>query len=177
MIHKLKLTPGIYLVGFMACGKTTIGRKLAYELGWAFADVDEDIEAEEKQTVPQIFDTRGEDEFRRIETKAIQKRVKAVRTGRPMVVALGGGSFTQQENFELLESNGVSIWLDVPLAVVRRRLMLLGETDRPLARDPERLEHLYFARRASYQRADHRIEISGDDADDTVRKILALPIF
>lgn len=176
MIHKLKLTPGIYLVGFMACGKTTVGRKLAYELGWAFADVDEDIEAEEKQPIPQIFETRGEEEFRRIETKAIQKRVKAVRTGRPMVVALGGGSFTQQENFELLENNGVSIWLDVSLAVVRRRLAAC-ETDRPLARDPERLEHLYFARRASYQRADHRIEISGDDADEAVRRILALPIF
>ena len=176
MIHKLKLTPGIYLVGFMACGKTTIGRKLAYELGWAFADVDEDIETDEKQTVPQIFEARGEEEFRRIETKAIQKRVKAVRTGRPMVVALGGGSFTQQENFDLLENNGVSIWLDVPLNVVRRRLANCG-TDRPLARDPERLEHLYFARRASYQRADHRIEVSGDDADETVRRILALPIF
>src|SRR5581483_11319401 len=122
MIHKLKLTPGVYLVGFMACGKTTIGRKLAYELGWSFADIDEDIEAEEKIPVHQIFDQRGEAEFRKIETRAIQKRVKGVRTGRPMVVALGGGSFTQQENFELLENNGVSIWLDVPLALVRRRL-------------------------------------------------------
>jgi len=176
MIHKLKLTPGIYLVGFMACGKTTIGRKLAYELGWAFADVDEDIENEEKQTIPQIFEARGEEEFRRIETKMIQKRVKGVRTGRPMVVALGGGSFTQQENFDLLENNGVSIWLDVPLNLVRRRLAKC-EPDRPLARDPEKLEHLYFARRASYQRADHRIEVGGDDADDTVRRILALPIF
>jgi|SRR5581483_2111685 len=176
MIHKLKLTPGIYLVGFMAAGKTTIGRKLAYELGWAFADTDEDIEAEEKQKIPELFETRGEAEFRKIETRAINKRVKAVRTGRPMVVALGGGSFTQQENFELLENNGVSIWLDVPLASIRRRLAG-SEVDRPLARDAERLEHLYFARRASYQRADHRVEITSDDPDDAVRKILSLPIF
>jgi shikimate kinase len=177
MIHKLKLTPGIYLVGFMASGKTTIGRQLAYELGWAFADTDEDVEAEQKQTIAKIFETRGEEEFRRMEARAIQKRVKTVRTGRPMVVTLGGGAFSQQDNFELLENNGVSIWLDCPLALVRARLVAQGSMDRPLARDPERLEHLFFARRVAYQRADYRIEVTGDDANETVKKILALPIF
>ena len=93
MIHKLKLTPGIYVIGFMGSGKTTIGRQLAYELGWTFADTDEDIEAEQKEPVPRIFDSRGEEEFRKIEHKAIQKRVKIIRTGRPLVVALGGGAF------------------------------------------------------------------------------------
>jgi shikimate kinase len=125
MIHKLKLTPGIYLVGFMASGKTTIGRQLAYELGWSFADNDEDIEAEQKETIAHIFETRGEEEFRKIETRAIQKRVKSVRTGRPMVVSLGGGAFSQQENFELLESNGITIWLDCPLVLVRARLVIV----------------------------------------------------
>ncbi|MGA2182586.1 MAG: shikimate kinase [Bryobacteraceae bacterium] len=177
MIHKLKLTPGIYLVGFMASGKTTIGRQLAYELGWSFADTDEDLEAEQKQTIAQIFETRGEDEFRKVEARAIQKRVKTVRTGRPLVVSLGGGAFSQQDNFELLESNGVTIWLDCPLALVRARLTAQGGMDRPLARDAEKLEHLFFARRAAYQRADYRIEVTGDNADQTVKKILALPIF
>jgi len=177
MILKLKLTPGIYLVGFMASGKTTIGRQLAYELGWSFADTDEDVEAEQKQTIADIFESRGEDEFRKIETKAVQKRVKSVRTGRPMVVALGGGAFSQQENFELLEGNGVVIWLDCPLALVRARLAAHSSGDRPLARDTETLEHLFFARRAAYQRADYRIEVAGDDANETVKKILALPIF
>jgi shikimate kinase len=177
MIHKLKLTPGIYLVGFMASGKTTIGRQLAYELGWSFADNDEDIEAEQKETIAHIFETRGEEEFRKIETRAIQKRVKSVRTGRPMVVSLGGGAFSQQENFELLESNGITIWLDCPLVLVRARLVMYGGADRPLARDAEQLEHLFFARRAAYQRADYRIEVTGDDANETVKKVLALPIF
>jgi shikimate kinase len=177
MIHKLKLTPGIYLVGFMASGKTTIGRHLAYELGWAFADTDEDIEAEQKDTIAHIFETRGEEEFRKIEARAILKRVKTVRTGRPMVVSLGGGAFSQQDNFELLEGNGVTIWLDCSLALVRARLAANGGTDRPLARDAEQLEHLFFARRAAYQRADYRIEVTGDDVNETVKKILALPIF
>jgi shikimate kinase len=177
MIHKLKLTPGIYLIGFMASGKTTIGRQLAYELGWSFADTDEDVEAEQKQTIAHIFETRGEDEFRKVEARAIQKRVKTVRTGRPMVVSLGGGAFSQQDNFELLESNGVTIWLDCPLALVRARLAVHGGMERPLAREAEALEHLFFARRAAYQRADYRIEVTGDDANETVKKILALPIF
>ena len=92
MILKLKRTPGIYLVGFMGSGKTTIGRHLADELGWSFADLDADIEAEQGTTIAQIFDTRGEDEFRRIETAAIQKRVRMIEKGRPMVLALGGGA-------------------------------------------------------------------------------------
>lgn len=176
MIHKLKLTPGLYLVGFMASGKTTIGRQLAYELGWSFADTDEDMEAEQKETIAHIFETRGEEEFRKIEARAIQKRVKSVRTGRPMVVSLGGGAYSQQENFELLECNGVTIWLDCPLVLVRERLAAAG-TDRPLARDAETLEHLFFARRAAYQRADYRIEVAGDDANENVKRILAVPIF
>jgi shikimate kinase len=94
-----------------------------------------------------------------------------------MVVSLGGGAFSQQENFELLESNGITIWLDCPLVLVRARLVMYGGADRPLARDAEQLEHLFFARRAAYQRADYRIEVTGDDANETVKKVLALPIF
>jgi len=177
MIHKLKLTPGIYLAGFMASGKTAVGRQLAYELGWSFADTDEDVETEQKQTIARIFDTRGEEEFRKMEAHAIQKRVKTIRSGRPMVVSLGGGAFSQQENFELLESNGVIIWLDCPLALIRARLAVQEGTERPLARDPENLEHLYFLRRASYQQADYRIEVGDEEVNQTVKRILALPIF
>ena len=87
MILKLKRTPGIYLVGFMACGKTTVGGGLAWELGWSFADIDEDIETVQGITIAQIFETRGEAEFRRIEAAAIQERVRSIERGRPTVVA------------------------------------------------------------------------------------------
>jgi len=90
MILKLKRTPGIYLVGFMASGKTTIGRLLADELGWAFADLDEDIEAQQGRSIAEIFDSDGEEEFRTIERAAIRKRVVEVERGKPMVLALGG---------------------------------------------------------------------------------------
>src|ERR1700681_758150 len=102
MILKLKRTPGIYLVGFMASGKTTIGRMLADELGWSFADLDEDIEAAEGRAIADIFDSDGEEDFRKIERSAIQKRVNEVGHGKPMVVALGGGAFAQESNHALL---------------------------------------------------------------------------
>jgi len=175
MILKLKRTPAIYLVGFMGCGKSVVGRRLASRLGWGFADVDEDIKREQKTTINEIFDSRGEAEFRRLETEAIRRRVQEIQAGRPMVVALGGGAFGQTRNFELLRDNGVTIWLDCPLARIRRRLE--GCTNRPLARDPHKFEVLYYTRRDSYEKADYRIEIQSDDPEAAVEAILALPIF
>ncbi|HFB97988.1 MAG TPA: shikimate kinase [Bryobacterales bacterium] len=175
MILKLKRTPGLYLVGFMGCGKTTVGRRLADELGWRFADVDEEIEAKTGMKIADIFDQRGEEEFRRIEHEAIAERVREIERGRPTVVALGGGAFTRDENVELVTEHGVAIWLDCPLEVCRKRV---AETDeRPLARDPERFARLYEERRPAYARADYRIETGDDPPEEVVRRILELPIF
>ena len=171
---RLKRTPGIYLVGFMAAGKTTIGRLLADRLGWIFVDIDDDIEAAEKTTISQIFASRGEEEFRRIEKEAIRRRVRTIECGRPMVLALGGGAFVQPNNFELIENNGVSIWLDCPFETVERRVAQTGH--RPLARDPEQFAKLYRTRRDAYSRADVRIPIDSDDPEEAVAAILRLAL-
>jgi shikimate kinase len=175
MILKLKRTPGIYLTGFMASGKTTIGRRLADVLGWTFVDIDEEIEAAQGVSIAHIFDTRGEPEFRKLETAAIRGHVADIEKGRPTVVALGGGAFAQPGNMSLLEDNGVTVWLDCPLAMVKDRVA--HTPHRPLARDADRFEQLYRDRRASYEKSDYRIEISGDDPAATVALILKLPIF
>jgi shikimate kinase len=175
MILKLKRTPGIYLVGFMASGKTTIGRLLAHELGWSFADADQDIVEAEGSSIAEIFDTRGEREFRKIEQEAVRKRVAEVLRGRPMVVALGGGAFAQHSTRALLEENGVTIWLDCPFPTVSRRIE--DTSHRPLARDPEKFKALFEDRRAPYAKAEYRIEIKSDDPADIVAEILGLPIF
>jgi shikimate kinase len=91
------------------------------------------------------------------------------------VVALGGGAFLSDENFQMVENNGVSVWLDCPFSTVERRLA--GDGHRPLARDPEKLRELFAVRRAGYERADYCVSVEGDDADATAAKILALPLF
>jgi shikimate kinase len=175
MILKLKRTPGIYLVGFMGCGKTTVGRLLADQLGWHFVDMDEYIEAQEKMAIFEIFEMRGEQAFRQIETEALRVRVRAIEAGRPSVLALGGGAYVQPANYDLLHDRGVTLWLDCPFEVVKARVE--QATHRPLARDPQRFRQLFDERQAAYGRADYRIPIESDDPDKAVQAILQLPLF
>jgi shikimate kinase len=175
MILKLKRTPGVYLVGFMASGKTTIGRLLADELGWEFADLDEDIVAAQGSSIAEIFDVRGEEEFRKVEQTAVRKRVGQIERGKPMVVALGGGTFVSEANRQLLTENGITVWLDCAFDRVCARIQ--GSHHRPLARRPEELEQLYKDRVAAYQQAEYRIEIQSDDPAEIVAAILKLPVF
>jgi shikimate kinase len=175
MILKLKRTPGIYLVGFMGSGKSTVGRMLADEIGWRFADIDDDIENVEKRSITEIFTERGEEEFRTIESEAIRQRVRKIQSGHPMVLALGGGAFIQQGNIDLLENNGVTIWLDADFPIVRRRVSMANH--RPLARNTERFAELYQARREFYAKAEYRIEITEDNSRAALQEIMRLPIF
>jgi shikimate kinase len=174
MILKLKRTPGLYLVGFMGAGKTTVGRLLADELGWSFADIDEDIEAEQRMMIAHIFRDRGEPEFRRLESELLHNRVRMVQRGRPMVVALGGGAYAQKHNFELLEENGVTVWLECPFEVVRDRVS--ADPKRPLARDPQAMAELFELRREAYARSDFKVDGTGNP-DTVCKAILKLPIF
>jgi shikimate kinase len=174
MILKLKRTPGIFLVGFMGCGKSTVGHALAEELGWRFADLDEVIEKNEGCTVAEIFDRRGEAAFRLIETTALRSIVRMIEAGKPYVVAVGGGAFLQDCNFELVTAKGVSIWLDCPFDMIERRIA--GQNHRPLARDPERFLELFKTRKDGYARAEYRIEVCSEDSSETVRQILGLQL-
>jgi len=118
---RLKQTPGIYLLGFMASGKSTVGRHLAHRLGWNFFDLDDEIEAAEQTAIAHIFDTRGEAEFRRIESEMLAQHVRSIEHGRAAVVALGGGAFLSPANRELASANGVSVWLDCDFERIARR--------------------------------------------------------
>jgi shikimate kinase len=175
MILKLKRTPGIYLVGFMGSGKSTIGRLLSDRIGWHFVDLDKEIEAAQSMSILEIFEARGEAEFRRLERETMRGVVRAIECGRPTVLALGGGAIVQPENYALVENNGVTIWLDCPFETVRRRVE--PASHRPLARDPVRFAQLYETRRESYARADYRIPIESDDPSVAVEAALRLPLF
>jgi len=169
---KLKRTPGIYLVGFMGCGKSTIGQLYAEEIGWRFADLDHDIEADQKSSISELFATVGEPEFRRIESAAIHKRIQNVRRGMPTVLSLGGGAFVGDENIEALSENGVTVWINTPFEVMAERVR--SHDHRPLARDPEQFRKLYETRLRHYHRAEYHVEVPHGDSRAAVRTLIDL---
>src|SRR5665213_1084265 len=172
MDNKLKRSPGLYLTGFMGSGKTTVARILADRLGWYFIDLDAEIEAAEESTVAQIFEWRGEPEFRRIETETLRKVIRNIERGMPAVIALGGGSFLQPAIAELLDHHGISIWLDCSFETIAQRIA--DPDSRPLARDPQAFRRLYEERRHAYSRASYRVD-ADCEIERAVDQILGLP--
>jgi len=101
----------------------------------------------------------------------IAQHVRWIERGHPAVVALGGGAFAEARNRELLLDHGLAVWLDCPLDVVKQRVAQASH--RPLARDAEKFEALYHARRQCYALADVHVAIESDDPGVTVRTILS----
>lgn len=161
-------TDKIYLIGFMAAGKTSVARALGRRLGWRVEDVDELIETRERQPISEIFTTRGEPYFRAVERELVRELLLPRHT----VVATGGGTFVDPESRLAISQDGASIWLDVPLATVIARLP--PDNRRPLAGDRRQLEALYLARRVAYQQARFRIDAGNVAVDEIVERILNL---
>lgn len=141
----------IYLVGFMASGKSTVARHLGQRLRWRHEDIDDLIEARERQTIADLFAKRGEPYFRSVE-KEILKLLLPIRQ---LVVATGGGTFADPENRQAMLMDGVVVWIDLPLQELIPRIPLDGR--RPLAADRGALERLYAARVDTYRLAHLRI--------------------
>ena len=169
---KLKGSPALYLVGFMGCGKSTVGRSLADALKWDFVDLDDEIEREAGSKIVEIFDRFGEPVFRVVEHKALGEQVRKARMGMARVVALGGGAFAQKSNRQKVAAAGVSIWLNSPVRQLWERVS--GQDDRPLARDRESFEALYREREESYAQADFTVESGNAEPEKIVEEIRGL---
>ncbi|HWV53446.1 shikimate kinase [Pseudorhodoplanes sp.] len=145
----------LVLVGMMGAGKSSVGRKLAARLGVLFLDADNEIEAAAGMTIPEIFETRGEPEFRSGEARVIARLLD----GGPQVLATGGGAYMNAETRALIAQNGISIWLKADADVLMRRIK--RRNDRPLLRtaDPEAtLKRLIDERYPVYALADLTVE-------------------
>ena len=150
----------VFLVGFMASGKTTVGEELARRLGWNFVDLDAAIEARERQTIAEIFRDSGESKFRIVEASALRELTESL--ARDTVIALGGGTFANPKNRELLR-RWPSIFLEAPVEELWKR-SVEDATKRPLRKDdPIEFALLHERRLPFYREATVTIVTSGKD--------------
>jgi len=162
----------IYLVGFMGAGKTTIGRELASRIDAPFFDLDDLIESAEKTSIREIFAQQGEPYFRKRERDLLRstKHLDAA------VIATGGGTFTFDENIQFIQSEGLSVYIAAPYALLRGRI---GDkaAERPLFRDDLATHELYANRIRFYRMADIAIEVREEEtpAEIVERLLLELP--
>lgn len=140
-------TDKIYLVGFMAAGKTSLARALGARLSWRIEDVDDLIEARERKTIADIFARHGEAYFRAVEREIVRLLLPLRHT----IVATGGGTFADPENRAVINRDGLSVWVDVPFDEIVARLPADGR--RPLASDRVQLERLFSIRQIGYAQA------------------------
>ncbi len=159
-------TDKVYLIGFMAAGKSTVARALGRRLDWRVADIDHMIEERERQSVAEIFARHGEAHFRSTERAVLLDQVPS----RHVVVATGGGTFVDPQNRAIINQDGTSIWLDVPLEHLVARIPADGR--RPLAADRVELGRLYEARRAAYALAHHRVDAARASIDAIVEQLV-----
>ena len=156
----------IYLIGFMAAGKTTVARLVAERLGWRAEDIDELIEARERRTVADIFSKSGEPYFRSVERDILRLLLPL----RHCVVATGGGTFMDPDNRVAINMDGVSVWLDVPLEELVARLPADGR--RPLAADRVQMERLFALRQIAYATAQLRVDARGAHPEAVAERII-----
>lgn len=158
----------VFLVGFMAAGKSRIGRRLARSLGWTFLDLDTAIAEHEGQPVADLIVERGESYFRECETAALE-RCAAIDQA---VIATGGGVFTLERNRRLIAELGTSVWLDPPWEALCRRAQK-SHKRRPLFESTDQARALYESRLDSYRQADLRVRTRGTERKrDVVAEII-----
>jgi shikimate kinase len=167
----------IFLIGFMATGKTTVGRLVAAQRGWSFVDLDEVIVGEAGMTVAEIFAREGEAGFRQREAAAVRQAVSRQQT----VIATGGGAACREDNLSTMLAGGRVVALSAPPAEVLRRVG--GPSGRPLLDGKDGKDGkvdplgtaaaLLAAREPFYARAHHTVDTVGKSPAEVAALVLA----
>ena len=164
------MLPNFVLVGFMGCGKSTVGRRLASITGHRFVDADELIIKDQGKSIAAIFAESGEEVFRQIEERILADLVGVA----GIVLSTGGGAILREANLESLKKTGIIIWLDAQPDVLFERAMRSGrrpllQTDHPR----QAFDTLLATRRPIYESlADLRFDSTGIDHEEVARKVL-----
>lgn len=161
-----------YLMGFMGCGKSKVGRLLAEKLDWPFLDTDNCIVKDAGMSIPEIFEQMGEPHFRQLEKKCIKKITRL----NGHVISLGGGATIDPENWKRISQSGMTISLSYPPKILAARLE--KKSDRPLlnkTNGDERLIkiiELLEKRESYYRRADLILHLNKEVSADRVAETL-----
>lgn len=161
----------IILCGFMGCGKTSIGRKLAQKCGREFIDMDKYIEDKTGMTVTEIFAEKGESGFREIETEACRELSEKDN----LIIAAGGGTLTFTKNVDILKKGGKIVFIDVSYENLCERLK--HDTHRPLLQVENRNEVIkeLLKKRLPLYRAAASVYVNGNFSSSAVaRNILSI---
>jgi len=161
----------IALVGMMGVGKSSVGRRLAAALKCSFIDADDAIEESAQMTIPEIFDSFGEDYFRDGERRVIARLIDEDE-GRK-VIATGGGAFCNEETRALILGRAIAVWLDSDIDTLVERTS--RKDNRPLLKqgDPrEILTRLREERRSAYSQAPIHVMSGRGPHSETVNKVL-----
>jgi shikimate kinase len=161
----------VALVGFMASGKSTIGRKLARKLGWAFVDTDA-LVVRAHGPIAAIFANEGEAAFRRYEQAAMRA---ALDHAEARVIALGGGALTIAENRKLIEDRAYRVFIKLSPEQILARVRRSHEVRPVLGSAPTlaRIRELYASRMANYASADLIVEASHRSDGKVIDEIVA----
>ena len=160
------MTSWIALTGYMAAGKSTVGRRLADRLGTTFVDTDAAIEAKAEMEIPKIFTDKGELWFRRTEERVIRDLLE----GEAGVMALGGGALMSERTRGVLGRQARVVWLKLDPATAWERA---SGTDRPLATDERRFLRRYESREPGYREAADLTVDASAPIEDVVLEIVA----
>ncbi|MCB8994594.1 MAG: shikimate kinase [Bacteroidales bacterium] len=131
----------IYLLGFMGAGKSTVGRRLAQKLNYRFIDMDEVIEKEEGLSVSELFNIKGEEWFRGREGELLHELASI---GENLVISTGGGVPCFGKNMEQMNTTGFTIYLELSVQALFKRLKTSRKSDRPLLKAKSDEELLDF---------------------------------
>ena len=146
----------VFLIGYMASGKSSLGKALAEAMTLPFIDLDTEIERISNASITSIIEHQGELKFRQLESNVLKQTITK---NEHFVFALGGGTPVFYNHMDLLNAEGETIFLDVPVGELAKRLE--GDIKRPLIQNKEDVaefvaKHM-FERRPYYSQAKHRI--------------------
>lgn len=172
MNHEEATPKNIVLIGFMGCGKSTVGRELHQRLGYRLMDIDHIIEETMGKKITEIFREEGEHAFRDFETMQLEEIAK--QTGARHIISTGGGIVIRRENRALLRRLGYIVWLHAPEDVIFDRTS--RSRDRPLLNSPdarEKISALLAEREPWYRETAHlRVDTAGLDSHELATGIL-----